>query len=160
MTRILALDQATRELGWSVFENGQLHSFGHKTFSQTDVQLRIFKASQWLDAMIEEYKPTKVVLEDIQLEYGDVTTYQKLAWLQGAILIKCQEKGVPYEMVHPTSWRAKCNFLTGKDKRRAAQKKIAQEWVLKTYGQQCTEDESDAICIGYAATIEDAFDWS
>lgn len=38
---------------------------------------------------------------------------------------------------------------------------MAQEWVLKTFGQTCTEDEADAICIGFAANknINNELNW-
>jgi len=65
------------------------------------------------------------------------------------------------EILAPSEWRATCNFLKGNEKNRQAQKKIAQEWVMKTFGKKCTQDEADAICIGFAAsqTAENELNW-
>lgn len=157
---ILALDQATQEIGWSLFKDGQLIKFGHWTFSQRDVALRIQKIYHRIEEALDEYKPDILVFENIQMQHGDVETFQKLAWLQGVIMFLAQERKMEYKILRPSEWRSKCNFLKGQDQHRAAQKRIAQEWVFKTYGMKCTEDESDAICIGYAETLEDEFDWS
>lgn len=158
--KILALDQATQEIGWSFYDEDQLIDFGHWTFSQKDIAVRIAKIYHRIEDALDEYEPDLVVFEDIQMQQGNVATFQKLAWLQGVILLLCQEKKVAYKIVRPSEWRSRCNFLKGNDLHRASQKKIAQDWVFKTYGMKCTEDEADAICIGYSEIIESAFDWS
>jgi hypothetical protein len=59
---------------------------------------------------------------------------------------------MPVELSRPTEWRATCNLLKGQDKHRENQKKVAQEWVREKFNKVCTQDEADAICIGYAAS--------
>lgn len=158
---ILALDQATHETGWSIFKDGQLISFGHWTFSQKDVAVRIHKICQEIAQKIKEYDITFVAFENIQLQHSNVEMYQVLAWLQGAIIFLCQDLHIEYRIIFPTEWRNICDFLKGQDRHRSAQKKLAQQWVLDTYGQKCTEDEADAICIGHAVSKdEDSLDWS
>ena len=89
-----------------------------------------------------------------------VDTFQKLAQVQGAIILLCKLNEIPYEIVYASEWRKYCNFLKGNDKHREAQKKITQEWVLKKYNKVCTQDEADAICIGVYGTLNDNFDWA
>lgn len=93
-----------------------------------------------------------VILENIQLQAGNVDTYQKLAWVQGAIqyMLATDYPSLPYKLLYPTEWRAKCHFLKDKGKDRASQKKIAQNWVLQQFNKKCTQDEADAICIGWS----------
>lgn len=79
----------------------------------------------------------------------NVATFQKLAWVQGAIMELCNEMSIPFTLVYPSEWRKACNFLKGQSPSRDTQKKIAQQWVLNTYNKKCTQDESDAICIGW-----------
>lgn len=161
MSKILSLDQASRTSGWSYFENGNLTSFGHWEMTHEDIAVRIHRLCQEIRAKIEEYEPDILVLENIQLQHGDVATFQKLAQVQGGILALAAEYKLPYKIVYPTDWRADCDFLKGKDKHRENQKKIAQEWVKDTYQKKCTQDEADAICIGYSQSKQenDRLEW-
>ena len=61
----------------------------------------------------------------------------------------CNEMSMPFTLLYPSEWRKSCNFLKGNSAKRDAQKKIAQDWVLKTFNKKCTQDEADAICIGW-----------
>lgn len=61
----------------------------------------------------------------------------------------CNDMDVPFTLMYPSEWRKACNFLKGQDNKRDSQKKIAQQWVMDTYNKKCTQDEADAICIGY-----------
>lgn len=149
---ILALDQATRTSGWAMFENSHLIDFGKFTFDDDDVFNRIQKVCLKLLALCKENNPDKVILEDIALQgqTNNVQTFKVLAQLQGALIYVCKEFSIPFEIWSPNQWRAECNFLKGNEKNRNAQKKIAQQWVLNQFGAKCTQDEADAICIGYA----------
>lgn len=164
---ILALDQSTRTSGWSVYDNDQLISFGHWSETSKDFGVRIYNIINEIQKKINTFKPDKIVFENIQLQSDEnrnigVDTFQKLAQVQGAIILLCQLNNIPYEMVYASEWRKLCNFLKGNDKHRDSQKKITQEWVQQRYEKKCTQDEADAICIGfYASQNEDpCFDWS
>lgn len=152
LMRILALDQATQTTGWSLWVDGALIQFGKFSFEDSDIHKRIHKVCTQLEIMILQGKPEKVVLEDIQMQVQNVATFQKLAWLQGALIETCWKLGMPVELSRPTEWRATCNLLKGQDKHRENQKKVAQEWVREKFNKVCTQDEADAICIGYAAS--------
>ena len=68
MIRVLALDQATNVSGWSIYDNKELIAYGKVEFTQTNTIERISKVRQWLINMIENWKPDKIALEDIQLQ--------------------------------------------------------------------------------------------
>lgn len=162
---ILALDQSTRVSGWSVFKDNQLISFGHWTETSNDFGVRIYNIINEIQKKINEFKPDQIVFENIQLQNDanrniGVDTFQKLAQVQGAIILLCQLNKIPYEIIYVNEWRKSCDFLKGNDKHREAQKKITQEWVAANYGKKCTQDEADAICIGLHACMNDSYDWS
>lgn len=161
---ILALDQSTRISGWSVFEDKELKDFGHWTETSDQIGKRILNISNHIKDLINKYDPDLVVFENIQLQNRNVgvDTFQKLAWVQGAIISVLEEWDVKYKIIYASEWRKSCDFLKGNDKHRNEQKKIAQRWVKDTYNLKCTQDEADAICIGVHATLqsEEVYDWS
>lgn len=109
--------------------------------------------------MIEKFNPNQVIFEDIQLqkfssmdggESAAVTTYKKLAHLQGVLKNYCYENGVPYLIVPPATWR---NFSNIKGKNRTDRKRSAQLKVQSLYDIEVSQDEADAILITrYAAS--------
>lgn len=156
--RILALDQATITSGWSVFDNENLIKFGSYTTKDNDTDNRIVDFKNYLINMLEFWKPDKVILEDIQLQqFGPkssnnvegVTTFKKLAQLQGVLINTLIENGIEYSIAHTGTWRNACGI---KGKTRADRKRSAQLIVEETYGIKSTQDEADAICIGLYAT--------
>ena len=162
--RILALDQATHETGWSIFDGQTVIKFGSISLGNGELDERINKLKIWLANMVALWKPDKVIMEDIQLQEkkqnrtwendsGDhvmnVNTYKTLAQLQGVLADYLYEKEMRYEFVHTAVWREKCG-VTGKS--RTDKKKSAQLKVLEWFNLNVTNDEADAICIGYYAT--------
>lgn len=147
--KILAFDQASRISGYSVFEDGKLLEYGHWECVQSDFGKRIVTICEKVTNLIKKHNPDKVLFENIQKE-DNLATFQKLAWVQGAMILSLNQLNVPYEIIYPSEWRSVLNFLKDNGKNRDTQKKIAKDWVFKTTGFKCTEDESDAICIGYS----------
>ena len=164
ITRILALDQATHDTGWAIFDDRSVIKFGTVKLSEGDLDKRINDLKVWLANMIEIWKPDKVIMEDIQLQEkkqnrtwendtGDhvmnVNTFKTLAQLQGVLADYLYEKKVRYEFVHTAVWREQCGIA---GKYRADKKKSAQLKVLEWFDLSVTNDEADALCIGYYAT--------
>lgn len=154
-TRIISIDDATNISGWAVYDNKKLVTFGKIEFTQKDTVERISRMRQWLINMIDNWHPDKIAIEDIQLQKftgasghseAAVTTYKVLAQLQGALLVTCYEKNIPCTIVHTATWRTHCKI---KAKSRADQKRAAQLFVQNQFGQNATQDEADAICIGF-----------
>lgn len=159
--RLLSLDQATHTTGWAIFDGNSVVKYGLVTLEQGDLDKRINDLKIWLANMLEIWKPDKVLMEDIQLQEkkqgrtwendtGDnvmnVSTFKTLAQLQGVLADYLYEKKIPYTFVHTATWREVCG-IAGKyraDKKKSAQLKI-KEW----FDIEVTNDEADAICIGY-----------
>lgn len=74
-------------------------------------------------------------------------TYNILARLQGVLLDVCFEKNIFCDLVYASEWRKYCGISDG-DTKRENKKRQAQDKVKLWYGQDCTQDEADAICIG------------
>lgn len=154
----IALDQSSQTTGYAVFNNGELIKHGAVTFSG-EMDRRLLKLRNWVKDMLSQYPGAEIAIEDIQLqnlgkgEIG-VTTYKKLAWVQGALISLFGELKISYQIVAPATWRNLCGI---KGTARAVQKKGAQDRVLRRYSITATEDEADAICLGDAIISRD---WS
>ena len=155
---LIALDQSSQVTGYAIFKNQELISHGAVNFSG-DMDKRLLKLRTWVKGKLDEYPGAQVAIEDIQLQNlgrGDigVTTYKKLAWVQGALISLFAELKVPYQIVAPATWRNLCGI---KGTARDIQKKGAQKRVSAIYSIIATEDEADAICLGDAVIQRD---WS
>lgn len=153
----IALDQSSQTTGYAIFNNGELIKHGAVTFSG-EMDRRLLKLRNWVKEMLNQYPGAEIAIEDIQLQNlrGDigVTTYKKLAWVQGALISLFAELKVPYQVVAPATWRNLCGI---KGTARDIQKKGAQKRVSAIYSIIATEDEADAICLGDAVIQRD---WS
>ena len=153
--RILALDAATGTTGYAIYDDKVLVGFGtFKTTASLPATERINQVKNWLKAALKEWQPDFVGIENIQLQkYGtkatdvQVRTFQTLANLQGVVLDILFEACIDHELVYPSEWRSYCGINDG-DQHRDPKKKQAQAKVKIWYDMDCTEDESDAICIG------------
>ena len=159
---IIALDQSTQLTGYAIFQDKDL--IAHGVFSPSgDYEHRIVKLRQWLLDKLEPLKPNvEVYFEDIQLQdLGGgsigVTTFKKLAHVQGALIVTCIEEDIPYTIVPAATWRKTCGV---KGRVRSEYKPAAQAHVLEKYRIQATEDEADAICIGEHGVKNFSLDWS
>ena len=149
MGNILALDQASRTTGWSVFQENELVASGTFTYADDDFSLRLVKIRKKVIELIEQYNINKILLEDIQLQgqTNNVTTYKALAEVLGVLEELARELNIPHELVHSQTWKSVLD-IKGRD--RATQKRNAQAYVAATHGKKVSQDESDAICIGAA----------
>lgn len=147
MTTILALDQASRTSGWSVFTNGKLEAFGKITASEEDIGERLVYIKNEIKKLLEIYQPDFVLFEDIQLQsnvLNNVQTFKILAEVFGIVEELLTEEEIPHEAVLAGTWKSTLGI---KGKNRAEQKKNAQQYVIDTYGVKPTQDECDAIAI-------------
>lgn len=144
--RILALDQASRISGFSIFDGDKLSSYGTYEAKCEEEGKRCHEVRVWLMSMIENWKPDLVGIEGIQFqEKMGVTTFQTLARLQGILIDLCIELNVPYVVCPTNTWRAHVGV---KGRARADKKKSMQLIVKETYDVSVSEDEADAIGIG------------
>ena len=156
------MDQASRVTGWAVFDDGELYNYGKFSATQTDVGDRLHFIRKEVIGLIEKFDIDEVVFEDIQLQnnvVNNVATFKALAEVFGVLHELFVEMKMPRTAVLSTVWKSSLG-IKGKD--RPAQKKAAQDWVVKTYNVKATQDECDAICIGahYTKNKIEVFDWS
>lgn len=159
--RILALDQATKITGWSLWDDETLVQYGlFRTKAKTSVD-RLSEIHQWLNQLVGIYKPDLVLLEDIQYQekvegktvfngnaVNGVTVYKTLAELLGVLQVSLREQGVDFEVVSSSVWRKEIGI---KGKMRSEKKQSAQKQVKEWFNIDVSEDEADAICIGQYA---------
>lgn len=167
MRKLLALDQASRVSGWAVFYDNKLEASGKFTADNDDIGERLYFIRTKIKELIDKYDINEVAFEDIQLQ-GNVTnnvqTFKVLAEVFGIVYELVTELKIPHTAVLSGTWKSTLGI---KGRTRPEQKRNAQAFVQETYGIKCTQDESDAICIGThmvknlkAANEGDGFDWS
>ena len=109
MEIIIALDQSISKTGVSVFESNECDDdfklIEYELFvAKGDTEQKIFKTAIKLQNLILKYRPTKILLEDIQLQVN-VSTYKSLSQLQGALFFVCYGMAIKCEIVTPSVWR-------------------------------------------------------
>lgn len=162
MSKLLALDQASRVSGWAFFDNGKLKEFGKITVSDDDIGERLYKIRKEVQKLIEKYEIDEIVFEDIQLQNNvgnNVQTFKILAEVFGIIYELATELKIKNTAVLSGVWKSALGI---KGRKRPDQKRNAQLYVNNTYGVKPTQDECDAICIGaYKILNQDSgYDWS
>lgn len=142
--KILAIDQASRCSGYSVGINGKLDQYGTiKATGEGDD--RICDMANKIKEKIIEVNPDKLYVEHIQLQSGNVSTYNMLARLQGMIIWIARELNVPLEIVPPVTWKASIGICKGK---RQEQKEACIEFVESKYSIDLYESDDMADSIG------------
>ena len=149
---LLALDQATQTTGWALFQDGKLADQG--IFSPPgSLEERLTKIRKWLLEFLDKYpNEIEVAIEEIQLQNipgqprdMGVTTYKKLAYVQGILIELLTSKNIPYTIVSSSSWKSTCAV---KGKNSKEQKANAAAYVLQEFNISPIQDACDAICIG------------
>lgn len=81
---------------------------------------------------------------------SNIGTAILLARLQGVIIGTCLDCKILFDFYKPSSWRKVLQFNQGKDVKRHELKRQAKQYVVRTFHVQTSEDQSEAICIGWA----------
>lgn len=148
MSRLLALDQASKVTGWAIFEDGELKSYGKISLDDPNTDTRLVQLRQNIWALIESENINEVIFEDIQQQNNvanNVQTFKVLAEVYGVISELLQELQIPHSTVLAASWKSTLGI---KGRTRAEQKKNAQLYVEQNYGIHVIQDIADAVCIG------------
>lgn len=148
--RIAAIDNATSNIGVSIFDSGKLVYY-NLIHIEGDTVSRLVKNRQWLEnIVINEWQPDLIVLEDIQYQ-NNIQTFKTLAMLLGNAVVSSKINNIKYETVLSKVWRS--HFLIN-GKNRIQQKIQAIEQVKKMYGIEVIDDIAEAILLGkYAADM-------
>ena len=148
MSRLLALDQASRVTGWAIFEDGKLEKYGKILLDDPNTDIRLVQLRQGIQTLIADYNINEVIFEDIQQQNNvanNVQTFKVLAEVYGVVSELLQELQIPHSTVLAASWKSTLDI---KGRTRAEQKKNAQLYVEQNYGVHVIQDIADAICIG------------
>lgn len=148
---ILALDQSSKETGWSIFnsESKELMDFGLISINYSNLERRLYSLREEVKKIIEKYNVEKVYLEDIQFQkiMNGVTTYKVLAEVIGVLIELFYELNIPFELIIASVWKSGLG-IKGSD--RKTQKANAKKYVEQhyTFDKELPQDIADSICIG------------
>ena len=151
--KIVSIDQSTSKSGYAIFIDGELEFYGiirpSKKLNNNNMISMFLKLSQF----IKDEKPDLVLFEDVYMKKGNkfnIDTHKKLSNLQGMLMSFLILENIPYEIIHPTTWK---NGVIGKKK---LSKEETQAYLKTKYGKDFKEDIADAICIGlyFLSTIK------
>lgn len=162
---LLALDLSSKSSGWAVFQDGLLIDSGCVASSSLDLLKRINIMKDGIKEVVEKYKPTKVVAEEVRPENGvqNIKTHRALMWTQAAIALMLYDynKKLEMDLIYPSSWRAAIGIKTGRGIKRTTLKEKDIQFVKENYNLDVNDDEADAICIGYSQChdIETEINW-
>ena len=148
MSRLLALDQASKVTGWAIFEDGELKSYGKISLDDPNTDTRLVQLRQNIQTLIADYNIDEVIFEDIQQQNNvanNIQTFKVLAEVYGVVSELLQEIQIPHSTVLAASWKSTLGI---KGRTRAEQKKNAQLYVKQNYGIHVIQDIADAVCIG------------
>ena len=149
---LLAIDGSTKSTGYAIFKEGKLIFHGVITASSSNLFKRLQKMQQELEKLVNEYHPTRVVLEEVLPDdvRHNQTVYKALVYLQGYIRGMLDKYRMDAELIVASSWRKKCGIKTGAGIRRESLKNKDIAFVKAKYNIDVCDDEADAICIGHA----------
>lgn len=148
MSRLLALDQASKVTGWAIFEDSELKSYGKISLDDPNTDIRLVQLRQGIQTLVADYNIDEVIFEDIQQQNNvanNVQTFKVLAEVYGVVSELLQEIQIPHSTVLAASWKSTLGI---KGRTRAEQKKNAQLYVEQNYGIHVIQDIADAVCIG------------
>lgn len=151
---VLALDLSTKNSGWCIFNGEDIGDHGVINAGSANLYHRIDKMTTDIKALVEKYKPTRVVIEEVLREDvgNNDKVFKALMYLQAFISHMLDKFNLTPEFVVVSHWRKCCGIKTGPGKYRESLKPKDIQFVKKIYNIQVGDDEADAICIGWSAT--------
>ena len=152
MSKVLSVDQSTRCSGYCLVEDNQYICSGVVDLSKSTLETpeRSFEMAKAIWKLIKKYKPTNLVIEDVQNQ-NSTKTVIILSRLQGMIIGYAEAHDIQTHILAPTVWRRELNYKQGPNVKRAELKQQSADYVNDKYGFVKTEDENEAIALNDAA---------
>ena len=150
--RVIGFDNASHNMGVSIFDNGKLVYYNLLTFNQGTAIQRLNKIRDTLEKQILPlWEPDIIQIEDIQHQTS-YATYEVLVKLKGVFEMACDRFGIELKRTRSSTWRS--HFAINKRKREE-DKKAAIGLVKDMYQVEVTDDVAEAILIAkYRVDIE------
>jgi Holliday junction resolvasome RuvABC endonuclease subunit len=152
VTKVLSIDQSTRCTGWACFIGGKYLDSGIIDMSKSKLETneRSFEMAKSIWKVIKKFKPTHLILEDVQ-QQSNAKTMIILARLSGMVIGYAEAHGVKTHILQPAKWRAALSYSQGSKVKRAELKQQSIDYVKEHFNLDLTEDECEAIAEGIAA---------
>ena len=166
----MGIDASTSCVGWSIFINDKLINHGKITAPKDcdGWRERVQMLIPQLQAIIDKYHPSKMIVEDVPLIKKQMITLVQLGAVQGMLLSVCELNDIEVQFVNVNTWRKNIGISDG-DKNRNNKKIRSIEKANELFGlelpcvftkfgnynpQKSADDEADAILV-YASTIDE-----
>lgn len=144
--RTIGIDNATKNMGISVFDGNELVYYTVLKFSSPILEERLLRIYRLMtEVIILEWEPDFIVLEDIQMQNKQYAAFKALAMLLGILTVILEDNEISYDIVKSSVWRSAFS-ITGKI--RSRQKIEAIKKVKEMYRIVVTDDSAEAILIG------------
>src|SRR5437868_1528809 len=156
--RVLGVDPGLGTTGYAVVElNGVAPSLREagvvRTRAELDLGARLFVLHSELRAVITEFLPTALALEDLYSEYRFPRTALKMAHARGVICLAAAQSDVPVVDITPGEVK---NAITGNGRASKQQVQRAVQRLFSLDQVPTPADLADAIAIATAVTYRAA----
>ena len=142
--RVIGFDNASHNMGVSIFDNGKLVYYNLLTFNQGTAIQRLNKIRDTLENQILPlWEPDIIQIEDIQHQTS-YATYEVLVKLKGVFEMACDRFGIELKRTRSSTWRS--HFAIN-NRKRELDKKAAIQLVKDMYNIDTTDDVAEAILI-------------
>lgn len=152
--KFVSIDSSTNCSGWSVFIDGKYTKSGVINHKKTDKYEKLFSMIQSLLLEFEygNFKDSLLVIcETPVMVTGNAETQRLLSAILGSIMGYCIEHNIEFQEMRPSEWR---KYIKSKDEAVPRKRKELKEWsknkVKEMFNKEVSDDESDAILLGYA----------
>lgn len=152
--KLVAIDSSTTCSGWSIYIDGKYVDSGVIDYKKADKEARLYNMIRSLLSKFEHgvFKNTLLVIcETPVMVTGNAETQRLLSTLLGAIMGYCIEHDIEFQEMRPSEWR---KYIKSKNGTVPRKRKELKEWsknkVKEMFDKEVSDDESDAILLGYA----------
>ena len=143
---ILALDQGSKISGYAIYSGGTLVASGIlKANTKDSSEDRMFTMASQIERLIKDYAPQELVVEE-PFAKVNLRVFQVMCELLGIVTYIGYKSGLKVSSYSAAVWRSRLGI---KGKNRAEQKALAISTVKDSFQIDCTDDEAEAILIGY-----------
>lgn len=125
----------------------------HSKEKRLDQEIRVDYMIRHLENYLNKHKPNIIVMEDTYAE-KDIMALKMLSRIQGAVLSWCQRNNASITFKIPGTWRKEVGMPLidndGNRYKREDFKEFSVNLVRDELGMIVTDDEADAICMGFS----------